>query len=81
MTAPPEALTRSELDDAVKRIFRRSQTDCVFRQRCLADAPAVILEMTGKVLPPGLVVEFRDDDGTAATTKSTEDAPQGPGRG
>lgn len=62
MSVPPDILTRPEIDEAVRGIFRRSQVDPAFRQRCLEDPAAAIHEMTGKVLPPGLVIEFREAD-------------------
>jgi len=53
-----EVLTEEELKDAVKTIFKRSQTDLEFRKLCLSDPAAAIRKITGKSIPEGVKLKF-----------------------
>ncbi|ORB86306.1 hypothetical protein B1987_23885 [Mycobacterium kansasii] len=56
----PPILTEDELRSAVRQVFKRAQTDWEFRQLCLADPAAAIREVSGRSLPSGFVLQFRD---------------------
>lgn len=57
-----EILTEAEIKQAIKTIFKRSQTDIDFRRLCLTNPAAAIREITGKSIPDGFAVEFREND-------------------
>lgn len=65
MGAAEEILTEAEIKQALKTIFKRSQTDSAFRRLCLTDPAAAIREVTGKSLPDGFSIEFREADPTS----------------
>lgn len=57
-----EILTEEELKEAVKSIFKRSQTDLEFRKLCLSNPAAAVRKITGKSLPEGFKLQFLDTD-------------------
>lgn len=62
MDKSEEILTEAEIKQAIKTIFKRSQTDIVFRRLCLTNPAAAIREISGKFLPDGFVIEFRETE-------------------
>ena len=60
MSGPIEPLTRFEIDKAIKKIFKRCQTDLEFRKLCLTDPQSAFREITGIYLPEGYNIEFRE---------------------
>lgn len=62
-----ETLTEHELEAAVRKIFKLSQTDPAFRALCLDDPKEAIRRVAGKSVPPGRNIRFLDvapDSGT-----------------
>lgn len=55
-------LTEEEIKAAIRELFKRSQIDWEFRQLCLRDPAAAIREISGKSLPEGFDLQFRDVD-------------------
>jgi hypothetical protein len=55
-----EILTEEELDRAVRKIFKLSQTDPEFRTLCLGNPNEAIHRITGKAVPPDVKIQFRD---------------------
>ena len=55
-------LTDEEIKVAIHELFRRCQTDWEFRELCLRDPAAAILEISGKNLPEGFDLQFRDSN-------------------
>ena len=55
-----EILTQEEIQRAVQRIFKLAQTDVEFRVLCLNDPAEAIRQITGKSLPPGVDIQFRE---------------------
>ena len=54
-------ISEEELRQVLPEVFRRSQFDPVFREKCLKDAGAAILEVSGKRLPDGSTLNFSDE--------------------
>lgn len=64
-----ETLTEDELEAAVRKIFKLSQTDPAFRALCLDDPKEAIRRVAGKSVPPGRNIRFLDampDSGNAS---------------
>jgi hypothetical protein len=57
-----EILTEEELKEAIKTIFKRSQTDLEFRKLCLSNPAEAVRKITGKSLPEGFKLQFLDKD-------------------
>ena len=55
-----DLLTEEELKEAVKSVFKRSQTDLEFRKLCLRDPVEAIRQITGKSVPEGVRLKFLD---------------------
>lgn len=55
-----EELTENEFEKALAQLFRRSQTDLAFRELCLRDAEAALIEISGKRPPSGKKFMFSD---------------------
>jgi hypothetical protein len=55
-----EILTEDELRRAVQRVFKLSQTDPEFRTFCLSNPNEAIHQITGKVVPGGIKLQFLD---------------------
>lgn len=55
-----ETLTEYELEAAIRKIFKLSQTDPVFRALCLDDPKEAIRRVAGKSVRPGLNIRFLD---------------------
>jgi hypothetical protein len=55
-----EILTEEELQRAVRKIFKLSQTDPEFRSLCLSNPNDAIRRITGKAVPPDTRIRFRD---------------------
>jgi hypothetical protein len=55
-----EILTEQELQRAVQKIFKLSQTDPTFRTLCLSNPNEAIRRITGKAVPPGIKIQFLD---------------------
>lgn len=51
-------ISEAELQQVLKIIFKKSQTDHDFRQRCLTNPAQVVFELTGKKLPKGAQLNF-----------------------
>ena len=62
-----EILTEDEINNAIPRIFKRSQTDLEFRKLCLSNPTAAIREITGKSLPEGFKLQFLDTNNDPRT--------------
>jgi len=62
VSVPIEPLTKFEIDEAIKKIFKRCQTDLEFRKLCLTDPQSAFREITRKNLPEGYKIEFREAD-------------------
>jgi len=60
-----DILTDDEIKAAMRELFKRAQTDWNFRELCLNDPPAAIRQITGKSLPDGVDLQFRDSDASA----------------
>jgi hypothetical protein len=55
-----EILTKEELNQAVQRIFKLSQTDPEFRALCLSNPNEAIHRLTGKAVPLDIKIQFLD---------------------
>jgi hypothetical protein len=55
-----EILTEEELNRAVQKIFKLSQTDPEFRTLCLSDPNEAIHRITGKAVPLHIKIQFLD---------------------
>jgi hypothetical protein len=55
-----EILTEEELNRAVQKIFKLSQTDPKFRTLCLSDPNEAIHRITGKAVPLHIKIQFLD---------------------
>ena len=55
-------LTEEEIKAAIREVFKRCQTDWEFRKLCLKDPPAAIREISGKLLPEGFNLQFKEDN-------------------
>jgi hypothetical protein len=55
-----EILTEEELNRAVQKIFKLSQTDPEFRALCLSDPNEAIHRITGKAVPLHIKIQFLD---------------------
>jgi hypothetical protein len=55
-----EILTEEELNRAVQKIFKLSQTDPEFRTLCLSDPNEAIRRITGKAVPLHIKIQFLD---------------------
>lgn len=53
-------LTEAELERAVQKIFKLSQTDPEFRTLCLGNPNEAIHRVTGKAVPVHIKIQFRD---------------------
>ena len=53
-------LTEEELQRAVRKIFKLSQTDPEFRTLCLSNPNEAIERITGKAVPGGVKIQFLD---------------------
>ena len=67
-----ETLTEDELKAAVRKIFKLSQTDPVFRALCLDDPKEAIRRIAGKPAPTGLNIRFLD------SSPDSDDKSRGP---
>jgi hypothetical protein len=61
-----EILTEEELNRAVQKIFKLSQTDAKFRTLCLSDPNEAIHRITGKAVPLHIKIQFLDSDSDEA---------------
>ncbi len=68
-----DILTEDELERAVKKIFKLSQTDPEFRALCLSNPNEAIRQMTGKAVAAGIELQFLDS--AAAAVDERGDAP------
>jgi hypothetical protein len=66
VSVPIESLTKFDIDKAIKKIFKRCQTDLEFRKLCLTDPQSAFKEITGRYLPEGYHIEFREVDSSSA---------------
>jgi hypothetical protein len=62
MDSGPNILNDDEIKVAIRDLFKRCQTDWEFRQLCLSDPSAAIREISGKWLPEGFDLQFKDMD-------------------
>jgi len=62
MANETEVLTEEELKEALKSLFKRSQTNMEFRKLCLSDPAEAIHRITGKALPEGFKLKFLESD-------------------
>jgi hypothetical protein len=62
-----EILTEEELQRAVQRIFKLSQTDPKFRTLCLSNPNEAIRRITGKAVPQDIKIQFLDSASDEAT--------------
>lgn len=62
MDSGPNILNDDEIKVAIRDLFKRCQTDWEFRQLCLSDPSAAIREISGKSLPEGFDLQFKDMD-------------------
>jgi hypothetical protein len=53
-------LTEEELEDALRSIFKRSQTDMEFRKLCLSNPAEAVRKVSGKSPPEGVKLKFLD---------------------
>ena len=53
-------LTEEELQRAVRKVFKLSQTDPEFRTLCLSNPNEAIHRITGKSVPGGIKIQFLD---------------------
>lgn len=53
-----EILTEEELERAVRRVFKLSQTDPEFRILCLSNPNEAIHRITGKSVPLDVKIQF-----------------------
>jgi len=53
-------LTEEELNRAVQKVFKLSQTDPEFRTLCISDPNEAIRLITGKAVPPDTKIRFLD---------------------
>lgn len=60
MTNETEVLTEEELKEALKSLFKKSQTNMEFRRLCLDNPAEAIYRITGKALPEGMKLKFLD---------------------
>ena len=60
MESANDILTDEEIKMAIRDLFKRCQTDWEFRQLCLKDSAAAIREISGKSLPKGFDLQFKD---------------------
>lgn len=60
MDKSTDILTGEEIKAAIRELFKRCQTDWAFRQLCLSDPAAAIREISGKSLPEGFDLQFKD---------------------
>jgi hypothetical protein len=68
-----DILTEDELERAVKKIFKLSQTDPEFRALCLSNPNEALRQITGKAAAPGIKLQFLDS--TSAVANEHGDAP------
>jgi hypothetical protein len=61
-----EILTEAELNRAIQKIFKLSQTDPEFRRLCLSDPNEAIHRITGKAVPLHIKIQFLDSDSDEA---------------
>ena len=75
-----EILTEEELKEAVKSIFKRSQTDMEFRKLCLSNPSEAVLKVCGKPLPEGVKIKFLEPEtgSTEATGPPRRTEPKPP---
>jgi hypothetical protein len=66
MANETEILTEDELKEALKSLFKRSQTSMEFRRLCLSDPAEAIHRLTGKALPEGFKLKFLEPDSQPA---------------
>jgi hypothetical protein len=61
--APVDApiIEEDELKKAIPELFKRAQVSNEFRQLCLENPGAAVLEVTGKRLPDGATLSFSGD--------------------
>jgi hypothetical protein len=64
-----DILTEEELERAVKQVFKLSQTDPEFRALCLSKPNEAIHQVTGKVVPGGIKLQFLDSPAAAAANE------------
>jgi len=62
MANEAEVLTEEELKEALKSLFKRSQTNMEFRMLCLSNPAEAIRKITGKSLPEGFKLKFLDPE-------------------
>jgi len=55
-------LTEIELQGALAKLFKRSQTDVEFRNLCIADPHQAIFEVSGKYPPKDKPVKFVESE-------------------
>ena len=62
MANEAEVLTEEELKEALKSLFKRSQTNMEFRMLCLSNPAEAIRKITGKSLPEGFKLKILDPE-------------------
>ena len=55
-----EPMTEEEMKDAIRHIFKKCQIDPVFRSLCLNNPKEALQQVTGKALPHGSNVVFKE---------------------
>jgi len=63
-----ETLTAEEIELAVEKIFKLSQTDAEFRALCLSSPLEAIRQVTGKSPPPDFRIRFVDPGQSGASS-------------
>jgi hypothetical protein len=61
-----DILSDQELERAVKKVFKLSQTDPEFRALCLSNPDEAIRQVTGKAVPGGIKLQFLDSPSAGA---------------
>lgn len=69
-----ETLTEAELERAVQKIFKLSQTDPEFRALCLSNPNEAIHRITGKAVPGGIKIQFRGPASDEANQRRDDSA-------
>ena len=73
MANEAEVLTEEELKEALKSLFKRSQTNMEFRMLCLSNPAEAIRKITGKSIPEGFKLKFLDPESKSPNESELKD--------